>query len=197
MKSSSGRTAWLTARRRAAQMPTGTPMATAMTVATRTTASVSIVSIQRPIAWISRNARSAKTASPILRATSASPTNTAVTTRACGAVSTYRTAFSSRSMTSEMKLNSGPKCSVSQSTPLLTGVPRSSLRTMSGIPALLLGRERGQQGGARDDAEQSPVGVGDGERHAVAADEGADVAQRRLGRDLPVLLGRDLVERRP
>ena len=52
MKSRTGRTTLLTRRLRAAQMPTGSPMATAKMVATTTSARVCIASTQSPIARI-------------------------------------------------------------------------------------------------------------------------------------------------
>src|SRR5690242_5008488 len=95
-------------------------------------------------------------------------------------------------MMAEMAWNSGEKCTVSQSTSAPAGAPTS----ISGIAVLPVvpvgGGERGQQGGPRDDTEQLSVGVGDGQGDAVAPDERADLAQRRLRVDRLVLGGREL-----
>src|SRR5689334_23239339 len=174
MKSSTGRTTLLAPRLRAAQMPTGTPIATAQTVATTTTASVCMAWIHRPIDWISRNATRVKSPKPHFRSTSARATKTAVTTNAWGAVRMYSTALSRNSMTAEMAWNTGPKCAVSQSTSAPTGAPISIL----GIAVLPLGGERGEQRRSRDDAEEPSGVVGDGERHGVAADQPTQITQR-------------------
>src|SRR5215210_8115610 len=193
MKSSTGRTTLLTRRLRAAQMPTGMPMATAKTVATTTSASVCMASTHRPIARISRNASRVNSPNPHLRSRSASTTNTTMTMSGLGAVRTTSTASSRSSITADMAWKKGPKFAVSQSTSAPTGAPTS----MSGIAVVLPGGgERGEQGRSRNDADESSVGVGDGERHAVAADQRADVAQRRVRVDGLVLIGRELPQRR-
>jgi hypothetical protein len=62
-------------------MPRGTPIAVASTAATRTTASVSIVSGHRFSEATSRNASTVNTASPTPRTSSAAMPNTAIQSR--------------------------------------------------------------------------------------------------------------------
>src|SRR5690349_20761492 len=201
MKSSTGRTTLLARLLRAAQMPTGIPMATANTVATRTSASVCMASTHRPIAWMSRKASSVNSPNPHLRSSSASTTNTNVTTIALGAVRTNSTASSRNSMIAEMAWKSGPKCAVSQSTSAPTGAPSSILGIGLALLRVFLllhrgGGQRGQQRRARHDAQQPPRAVGDAQRHAVVPDERTRLAQRRVHVHGPVLLGRQLSQRR-
>src|SRR5918998_1242160 len=98
----------------------------------------------------------------------ATTTSARVTMNGLGAVRTTSTASSRASMIAEMTENSGPKFVVSQSTNAPTGAPTSMLGIGLVLPR---GGECGEQRRARNDAEQLSGGVGDGERHAVAADQ--------------------------
>src|SRR5690349_13363077 len=178
MKSRTGRTTLLTRLLRAAQIPTGTPIATANAVATTTTARVCMASVHRPMNRISRNASRVNTPKPHLRSSSASTTNTAMTMYGLGAVRITSTMSSRNSITAEMAENSGPKFAVSQSTRAPTGAPML-ISGIAVLPAGVLGAgvlgagvlgagaglvwsgEGLEQGRARDDAEQPPVVVGD------------------------------------
>src|SRR3954447_15374074 len=202
MKSRIGRTPLLTRRLRAAQIPTGIPMATAMRVATTTSARVCIASTHRPIARISRNASRVNSPNPHLRSSSASATRTRMTMYGLGAVRTISTASSRTSITVEMAWNNGPKLAVNQSTNAPTGAPT----LISGIVVVLPRAndcavvragcgERGEQGRAGNDADQTPVGIGDAQGHTVAAHERTDVGQWRVRVDGPVLVGHELAQR--
>jgi hypothetical protein len=185
MKSRIGRAIVPTIRRRAAQIPTGTPMTVAITAATRTTASVCIVCVHSSLESISRNAKALNRASAQPLARKAQMVKMAITTSVGSPVNAPSTQSTRLDVTEAMASKSQPKWSSSQLIALSTPLPILILG-MGLVPGR--GGQRAEQGRARDDAEQVVVAVDHGERHGAAADERTELDQRLVGTRRQVLV---------
>src|SRR5690606_7418690 len=185
MKSRTGRTTALTRAERAAQMPTGTAMTRAITVATMTRASVTIESSHNSMESRKANPKKVRTPPKVPRSQNAITAKMPQRISGGGACRTAWTPSEAPVRTALTKSNSQVTLARSQSTVLLTQSPSGILGTGQHLLAALargvagpgVGRlvtEEADEALAGHDADEFPVAVEDGHR---VGDAGADRAQ--------------------
>src|SRR5690606_18073815 len=198
MKSNAGRMSELNRSLRAARTPSGMPMATEITTATSTRASVSIVSSNRPMEPMREKAAAVNRANRQPRASRATSVSTATITQSGGAVSAVSIQSASDPTTVRMNRKRKPRLSPKKATSSAIHPPMSSdgndacpTRRSRIEPHLLRGQGGQQPGPGHHPFEHAAV-VDDGDRHGVEGGVPGQLGQRRVPGDTGVVVDEEV-----